>query len=171
MANGIGDEEIHLSHTEPDEKSMGHENTFEKDVIDPNRINGMLLFLCEKVSRRLRQSGYNGRTITLKIKYSDRKLITRARTICKPTDCDVIIYNNAKYLLEKNRFCEKPIRLIGVSVSKLEKGESDIQPDLLGNPNDRNKKIDSVLDVIRDRYGDHTVSRAGTRLGQHFFNL
>jgi len=164
MANGIGGDEIHPAYIEPVEKSMGHEHTFEIDVIDPNRICGMLLYLSEKVSRRLRQAGYKGRTITLKVKYSDLKLITRARTIHKPTDGDIIIFENAKLLLEKNRFIEKPIRLIGVSISKLEKRAVDIQPDLLFHPDEKLKPVDQVMDLLREKYGERSISRAGAQL-------
>jgi len=164
MANGIGGDEIHPTYIESEDKSMGHEHTFDIDVIDPNRIWGMLLYLSEKVSRRLRKAGYKGRTITLKVKYSDLKLITRARTICEPTDSDAKIYQNAKFLLEKNRFIERPIRLIGVSVSKLAKSVIDIQPDLLSRPDDKLKDVIRVMDILRDRYGERSISRAGAQL-------
>ncbi|MCD6163318.1 MAG: DNA polymerase IV [candidate division Zixibacteria bacterium] len=164
MANGIGEDEINPTECRREDKSMGHEHTFETDVINPNRINGMLLYLCEKVSRRLRNAGYKCRTITLKIKYSDMKLITRANTIQRPIDCDEVIYQIARYILEKNRFIERPIRLIGVSVSKLEKRIDDIQPDLLANPDGKMLIINRVVDRLKDKYGDHSISRAGTKL-------
>lgn len=164
MANGIGENEIRPSYVEPEEKSMGHEHTFEKDVFDPDRISGMLLFLSDRVSRRLRQSNYRGRTITLKVRHSDFKLKSRARTLFIPTDCAVTIFQNARSLLEKNRFTEKPIRLIGISVSKLEKKSEEFQQDLMINPNLRQIIVDRVLDSLRDRYGEHTICRASAHL-------
>ena len=164
MANGIGENEIRFTDADSDDKSMGHEHTFDEDVINPDRIFGMLLYLSDKVSRRLRMGGYKGRTITLKIKYSDLKLITRAKTIFKHTDCAVTIYETARYILEKNRFIEKPIRLIGVSVSKLEKDEFELQQDLLEPPSLRADRVDEVIDYLRDKFGEHSISFARTQL-------
>jgi DNA polymerase-4 len=164
MANGIGDDEIRSTHEESDDKSMGHEHTFDRDERDPDKIFGMLLYLCEKVSRRLRAGGYKGRTITLKVKLADRKLLTRAGTINNLTDCETIIFRKAKYLFEQNKFMDKPIRLIGVSVSKLEKNPVSNQQDLLSNPNSKLNLIDSVIDQLKDRYGEHSITHAGTRL-------
>jgi len=165
MAIGIGDDEVIATHVEVEDKSMGHEHTFGKDVADPDKILGMLLFLCEKVSRRLRKSGVGGRTITLKVKHSENKLMTRACTISSPTDCDVGIYRYAKQLLERNNFLARPIRLVGVSVSNLESVYDD-QPDLLSDKTNRLKEVDGVIDRLKDRFGEHSISRASC---QHIF--
>jgi len=164
MANGIGEDEVRFTDGDSDDKSMGHEHTFDEDVINPDRILGMLLYLSDKVSRRLRMGGYKGRTITLKLKYSDLKLITRARTIFKNTDCANTIYETARYLLEKNRFTERPIRLIGVSVASLEKIEFELQQDLLEPPSLRADRVDEVIDYLRDKFGEHSIRFARTQL-------
>jgi DNA polymerase-4 len=165
MANGMGENDICFTCDSSDDKSMGHERTFGRDTSDINEIQGTLLHLADKVSRRLRHAGYRGRTITLKIKHSDIKLKTRANTIYRPTDCAVDIYNQAKSLLERNGFLNRPIRLIGVSVSKLEKVVEDVQADLLNDPQDSRKaKVDNVIDKLRDKYGEDTINFAGTLL-------
>jgi len=165
MANGIGENEICYTCDSSDDKSMGHERTFGRDTSNIDEIQGTLLHLADKVSRRLRHGGYKGRTITLKIKHSDIKLKTRANTLYHPTDCAIDIYNQAKLLLEKHRFLDRPIRLIGVSVSKLEKNREEIQADLLTDPrNNKKTKVDNVIDNLRDKYGEDTISFAGTIL-------
>lgn len=166
MANGIGETEIRASYVEPEEKSMGHEHTFKRDVIDPHRISGMLLYLSDRVSRRLRRAGYKGRTITLKTRHSNFKLKTRAKTIWAPTDCSQTIYQTAMRLLEENRFIESPIRLIGVSVSKLVKfsqGNNDsacIQQSLIDGGEARLTAVDVLMDSLRDRFGEQIINRA-----------
>jgi DNA polymerase-4 len=167
MANGIGEDEIRSFYDEPKVKSMGHEHTFERDVIDPDRVSGMLLYLSDKVSRRLRQSNFRGKTITLKVRHSDFKLKTRAKTLYMPTDCAVTIFQGARYLLEKNRLIEKPIRLIGVSVSKLEKKAEERQQELTANPDGRRIVVDKVIDSLKDKYGEHMICRAGANLIFH----
>ena len=164
MANGIGDNEIQFTDADHDDKSMGHEHTFDHDVTGLDTIHSMLLRLSDRVSRRLREANFRGRTITLKIKHSDAKLKTRARTVNRPTNSAVKIYEYARYLLEKHQMADKPIRLIGVSVSKLEETEESPQYELLTDPNIKNNKIDNLIDELRDKYGEHTITFAGTQL-------
>ena len=164
MANGIGNNEIHFTHEHSEDKSMGHEHTFDINVTDLDRIHSMLLRLSDKVSRRLRDAGYRGRTVTLKIKHADTKLKTRAFTFNHPTDCATVIYDHARKLLERHGLAKQPIRLIGVSVSKLEPNEQSLQCDLLGNPDERTLKIDKVIDSLRAKYGEQTITYAGSRI-------
>ncbi len=164
MANGIGNNEIHFTHDESEEKSMGHEHTFGANVSDIDKIHSMMLRLSDKVSRRLRSAGYVGRTVTLKVKHADARLKTRANTFSRPTDCAVMIYNHAVKLLQKHRLAESPIRLVGVSVSKLSPKSEPAQCDLLGNPDERSEKIDSVIDTLRNKYGEQAITFAGEQI-------
>jgi len=164
MANGIGSNGICFTGEEPDEKSMGHEHTFDRDETDPERIYAMLLRLSDKVSRRLRRAGWQGRTITVRLKHSDKKRLSRAQTMFSSTDCAITIYNQARLLMEKHQLLSKPIRLIGVSVSHLEQKKSPIQADLISDSNPKSAKIDEVIDKIRDKYGEHTITYARSQL-------
>ena len=96
-------------------KQQGTENTFEKDISDSETVEAALLELCEEVSESIGEMGRSARTITIKLRWSDFKTITRQRTvpgeICKALD----IYKVAKALLYENWKPGKPIRLMGVS--------------------------------------------------------
>ena len=164
MANGVGDNEIRFTDSEAEDKSMGHEHTFERDVIDPDQIHGMLLRLSDKVSRRLREAGMVGRTITLRLKHADARRKSRARTVHIPTDCATTIYNHARYLLEHHRMADQPIRLIGVSVSKLEPKLLPDQTEFFNEGNIKSDKIDKIIDELRNKYGEHTIAYAGTKI-------
>ena len=164
MANGIGEDEIRPFYDEPEVKSMGHEHTFERDISNPDLISGMLLFLSEKVSHRLRQSNFRCKTITIKVRHSDFRLKSREATLVMPTDCAVTIYQCARLLLVKNRFMERPIRLIGVSVSKLEKNAVESQLELMANPHGRQIVVDRVIDSLKSKYGEHMICRARARM-------
>jgi DNA polymerase-4 len=106
-------------------KQQGTENTFEKDISDSDTVEMALQKLCEEVSESIGQMGRSARTITIKLRWSDFKTITRQKTvpgeIYKSTD----IYKVAKALLYENWKPGKPIRLMGVSASRL--GVSDQQ--------------------------------------------
>jgi len=139
---------------------MGHEHTLPKDTKDPDEIFSVLLSLSTMVARRLRQKRFQGRTVTLKLRYSDFVTLTRSETIPKPTDSEHKIYQVAKklvlnqhdsglgYGLKTQNSCLKPqgtevgaqnscldlgirkARLLGVSVSNLIGHESSSQTSL-----------------------------------------
>ena len=96
IANGIDDSAV-LSNV-PIEKSVGHEHTLPKDTNDPGEISSVLLSLSSMVARRLRQKRFQGRTVTLKLRYSDFVTLTRSKTIPQPTDSEHKIYQVAKNL-------------------------------------------------------------------------
>ncbi len=168
MANGEGPDEVRESHIDYDAKSMGHEHTLHRDTKDYDRITGLLLYLSDKVSRRLRIAGYEAKTITLKVRKSDFKRVSRALTLHNYFDDEKAIYQSAKILLIKNQFLKKPIRLIGVSVSRLRKKEMCLYDDLLKNYGSKNrrKEVDKLLDKLRDRHGEESIFFAGTQLNR-----
>ena len=166
MANGEGDSEVRPSHIQHEAKSMGHEHTFYRDTNNRDEILGLLLYLSDRTSRRLRQSGCEARTVTLKIRKSDFSFLTRAATLKNFFDSEKVIYRAAKDLLEKNRFMDNPIRLIGVNVSNL-RGKSDLdESDLFfeNSPRLRDGRLDRLLDGLRDRHGEESIFFAGSQL-------
>jgi DNA polymerase-4 len=168
MAKGDGADDVRESHIDYDAKSMGHEHTFHRDTKDFDRVTGLLLYLCDKVSRRLRVSHSEARTVTLKVRISNFKLLTRAMSLKNYIDDEKAIYTIAKKLLMKNRFLDNPIRLIGVSVSNLREKESVLYDDLLEKCKSQNQRIelDKLLDNLRDIHGEDSVFFAGTQLNR-----
>ena len=168
MANGKGESEVHPGYVETLEKSMGHEHTFEEDESDPLRLEGMLLHLCEKVSRRLRLSNYKGYTIVLKLRLPNMKRLTRSTTIAVPTANTQKIYAIARDMLEANRFhnspagrAGRPLRLIGVSVSSLEKDKTSPQTTMLDGDQMKLISVENVVDKLKDKFGENCICLAG----------
>jgi DNA polymerase-4 len=168
MANGEGDDIVRLSIEEHEAKSIGHEHTFHRDTNDEGEVTGLLMYLSDRVSRRLRLSGCESRTVTLKIRKSDFKLVTRAITLNVYFSSEKIIYRAAKELLVKNKFLDHPVRLIGVSVSNLRKSKvSSPGGSLFDNDfHDRNLKIDELLDNLRDHHGEESILYASSLIFQ-----
>ena len=106
-------------------KQQGTERTFEKDVTDSNVVEDALLELCEEVSESIGRMGRSARTVTLKLRWPDFSTITRQRTVPGEINKTEDIYKVAKSLLYENWKSRQPIRLMGVSVSRL--GVSDQQ--------------------------------------------
>ncbi|WP_173083764.1 DNA polymerase IV [Fundidesulfovibrio magnetotacticus] len=143
--------------TDSEPKSSSAENTFEKDLSDPEALKRWLLRQSERVGRDLRKHGLAGRTVTLKIKFSDFKQITRSHTLAEPTDTDEEIFATACRLLDQERLA-KAVRLIGVGVSNFARG-----PRQLALVEDRAKvrasRLDRAVDAIRDKHGKAAVKR------------
>src|SRR5690606_33942069 len=74
---------IHLSQVHPHRtrKSLSAESTFDKDLVTVQEMESKLRYVFDEVVSRIEQSGIKGRTVTLKIKYSDFTLQTRSKTL------------------------------------------------------------------------------------------
>ncbi|RAJ08438.1 DNA polymerase-4 [Chitinophaga skermanii] len=98
-------------------KSVGAEDTFEIDTDDIEQLNAEIDRLSGIVAERLQKYDLKGKTVTLKVKYSDFKQITRNHSIAQSINDISNISHIAKMLLEKVDMEEKKVRLLGVTVS------------------------------------------------------
>jgi DNA polymerase IV len=160
LAMGMDDREVT---PEREVKSIGHEETFDKDILDPDKAKGEILFLAGRVARRMRRAGVRGQTVSLKVKYADFKQITRAFTLPEPVDDSAEIYAAACRLLGKTEVGRRPIRLIGVSLSQLTSPEDSTQLFLFGRDRAslKRKELNTALDRICDKFGEKGI-RPGT---------
>ena len=116
---------------EPDSptKSISAETTFEENTRDPETLALHLAPLCETVARRLRSKGLAGRSVTIKLKQADFRLLTRSRTLGRPTQRADTIRQLAQALLEPEAD-GRSYRLIGVGVADLTDARVADTPDL-----------------------------------------
>ena len=151
-ALGMDDDPVHEGDPA---KSVGHETTFDVDSSDPEVIERTLLALSDGVAGRLRSAGVKASTITVKIRDSSFRTITRQRTLKEPTDLTEPIYGAA---LELARPQVKGIRvrLLGVTASHL--GERE-QLGLFAEDDPRRRKAIEAADAVRRRYGSKAVTR------------
>jgi len=140
-------------------KSMGHEFTLSQDVDSRERIVAHLLRLSDQVGRRLRQDGYLGRIVSVKLRDSKFRTIIRQRALPYLMNDESLIYKTSSALLDEN-WDGRPLRLIGVSVSGLVHSGNAEQPSLFDTDERRRKMIEAV-DSLRDRFGDAALVRAG----------
>ncbi len=98
-------------------QSIGREITLMQDITDMNMIKEILEEIAFEVETMLKENNEKGKTLTLKIKYSDFKSITRSVTIDNPTDSATKIFIEIEKLLLKTEAGFKKIRLLGISVS------------------------------------------------------
>ncbi|GAB2494484.1 DNA polymerase IV [Algoriphagus taiwanensis] len=110
---------IHLSEVQPHRvrKSLSAENTFEKDLITLAEMEENLRPIFEEVIRRIEKSGIKGRTVTLKLKFSDFTLQTRSKTLEQYPEAEMIWQFGLELLRQED--IQKPIRLLGLGISNL----------------------------------------------------
>tara|TARA_Y100000814_G_scaffold144406_1_gene104992 strand:- start:991 stop:2157 length:1167 start_codon:yes stop_codon:yes gene_type:complete len=106
-------------------KQQGTETTFESDIKQAKDVELALKELSKEVSESIEQMGRSARTITIKLRWPDFTTITRQKTVPGEIHKSEDIYKVAKVLLYENWEPGKPIRLLGISASRL--GVSDQQ--------------------------------------------
>lgn len=100
-------------------KSVGAERTYSEDLSDPLDQQTALRRIAEDVGRRMIQGKYRGKTITVKLRYSDFTTHTRSRSLDYFTDKEADIIAIAAELLESHPR-EQALRLLGISISNLD---------------------------------------------------
>lgn len=114
IARGIDNREVETSR---EIKSIGTEDTFPHDITDITEMCRELDKIAGIVFERLQQNGCKGRTITVKIKYGDFRIITRSRSFSNAIEDIETIKNMAKELLKLTKPENVKIRLLGISLS------------------------------------------------------
>ena len=110
-------------------KSVGAENTFSTDLTEFDAMVSEFGPLIDKVWRHCESTGSRGRTVTLKVKFSDFEIITRSRSISSAVANREDLARLSIGLLEGACPFPKAVRLLGVSLSSL-RSEQDAEPQL-----------------------------------------
>ena len=140
-------------------KSVSHETTFHEDTADVRLLESTLAKLAQLIGRRLREYSLYGRTVQIKLRYSDFSTYTRAQTLEQATQLDTVILETARTLFRRHWTKSRPVRLLGVQVSTLRVAEGQL--DLLEG--DRKQKWSQALEAVddlRDRFGESAVGLA-----------
>ncbi len=122
IAHGLDDRPVETDYIR---KSIGKEETFEKDIDDIDQMASILSRIAGRVAMALEKHEAEGKTITLKVKFSDFTSVTRSITIDRPCSNYDIILMHAVSLLAKTEAGEKKVRLLGISISNLDSGDSE----------------------------------------------
>jgi len=137
------------------EKSIGNEETFSRDIDNPEEILAELLRMSEKATARLRERGLFAKTITMKIKFADFATLSRAKTLPIGIDSTQETYEIVKKLYLALRNEGARIRLVGVSLSNLLE-EAPVQLEL--GARDRGwRDADTAIDKAKARFGRGSV--------------
>jgi DNA polymerase-4 len=162
LANGI-DPSLVTMNNDHDCKSIGRSTTLSEDTNDIKMIEKVLLDLSEEVGTEARQSNYRGKTVSIAIKYSDFKSITRQKTV-SPTYLTKEIYQTGVALINENWDKRSMIRLLGISISNFQSPEVEQLSffDEVGfeSKNEKEEKLERAIDSIREKFGSDKIKRA-----------
>jgi len=142
------------------ERSIGADETFSFDVDDPAYIHRQLLKLSDRTAARVRAAGLVGRTISIKVRFSDFTTITRSKTLRDPTDVSRDIYASARALFDGLGLQRARLRLVGVRMEGLMDSENAPIQGLLDEPAHGWRDADRAVDRASARFGAGAVRPA-----------
>ncbi len=149
-----------------EEKSIGAEETFAEDVADLGVVQAKVLELADRCATRLRHKELVARTVTVKVRTSDFRTLTRSRTLTTPSDVGRELYLVARELVAGADLGGLPVRLVGVRAEGLEPAAATVrQPTLeeaVAEPTPDRRDAERVMDEVRARFG-----AAAIRTGVH----
>jgi DNA polymerase-4 len=122
IVRGIHDSQVTSERTR---KSLAAERTFSENISSEIFMLEKLEFIAEEVERRLKKSKVAGRTVTLKIKYSDFTLQTRSKTLALYIADKDLIMETVKELLFQEGM-KNSVRLLGISMSNLNNEKKEV---------------------------------------------
>lgn len=143
-------------------KSLSHNQTFGEDTNDRERLESTLSYLCQKASKRVRDAGLYARTVTLTLRYTDFRTISRSHTLAEPSDLDTVFLKAVRELFLHAWDGLAKLRLVGVEFSHFSAGSSG-QLELL-DPGRREKleRLARATDRLRDKFGFSKVQFGGS---------
>ncbi|WP_241157021.1 DNA polymerase IV [Adlercreutzia sp. ZJ304] len=167
-ALGLNDSDID---THDEVKSISKEITFAEDISTYTELKSALSTLTTQVARRLRLKNLRGRTITLRIRFSNMETHTIQTQLTHPTDNDAVLIPVLLDLLKSVWEEGMHVRLVGVGISKFNENEV-VQDSLFPEENESDKSLyekhrslSNATDNLKNRFGEKAV-----RFGHEILN-
>jgi DNA polymerase-4 len=109
-------------------KSSGSETTFEEDLVDPTRIEAGVLAMADDVWAWCEKTGGRGRTVTVKVKWSDFQQSSRSQSLAHPVDSRAALHQASLGLIRSVFPPAQGIRLVGVTLSNFAARKDSLSP-------------------------------------------
>ena len=168
LAEGIDGRKV-TPYYEGEAKSVSKEWTFQNDITDYEYLKDALVLLAKELSLSIRFDGTFARTVTLKVRYSNMKLITRSKsgeTVNQAKD----IYDITASMLDTIE--KRPIRLIGIGLSGFEESEyTQMTLDDIGSKKDikKSETLDKTLLELQRKYGGSVIKSGNEIIAEKRF--
>ncbi len=145
-----------------DTRSISRETTLDEDSTDPAFLESTLSWLVEKAASQLREEGLRARCVSLKLRDSNFKTVTRSHTLNEAACEDHVIFDTVAGLFRKLFTQKTRVRLVGVALTSLTSGTSP-QMELFENLDaEQWQKLYQGIDRIRDKYGFRSILRGSS---------
>jgi DNA polymerase IV len=144
-------------------KSISHNCTFREDTADREAIESVLSLLTQKAGKRLRDAGLFCRAVTLTLRFTNFRTITRSRTLTAPVDLDSTILATVRELLRAWDGSAE-LRLVGVALSSfLAASMATGQLELIDSRHrEKLERLAQATDRVRDRFGFSKLQLGGS---------
>ena len=164
LASGIDDR---LVEPERVAKSIGHEETFSRDITDHDELHHHLVRLCDAVARRTREAGIAAGTVMLKVKFSSFESVTRSTTPSVPLTTGPSMVAALEPLLASLDYSQG-VRLLGVHAQKLAES-SGAAPRLFDDGGETPEDLEEqwvpasrAIDSIVEKFGHGLIGPASS---------
>lgn len=158
-ANGIDESEVNNKIEAP--KSIGNSVTLPSDVKNIDEIYKIIIALNEQVTYRLRKHNLVANTVNIQLRTKDFNDYSHQKQLKTATSSTKEILETSKEILTE-MYKNEPIRLVGLRVDNLE-NKDEIQMSLFSNntTQEKQEKLDNVLDNLKNKFGYNSITRAG----------
>lgn len=162
FANGLDISPVCRFGEAPPPKSVGNSTTLPQDVETIEQANNVFLSLAESVGSSLRRSGYMCRSVEVSIRSRELTWQSHRCRLRTATDITTELHATAMALLSECWTANEPLRSVGLRATELVRADLPQQIDiLLDYVNlEKQKKLDSAVDSIREKYGAESIQRA-----------
>ena len=138
-------------------KGLSNETTFSEDTSDVDLLDGHIWRIAERVSGRAKAKDKAGRVVTLKLKRSNHKLLSKRLSLHQPTQLADTIYRTARALFDQVSD-QGPFRLLGINLSDLVPAtDADREGDLLDPDAGKRAEAERATDAIRKKFGKDAI--------------
>ena len=161
-ANGLDDSPVSAEREAP--KGYSNELSFDDDITERRQGEKVLLHLADNVAARVRADGVRGFCVSVTIRGNDMKRRSHQHKLDAATDSTTKIYETAVALFGELWDEKMPLRLIGLSLSDMEKeGEGQISffDMQTAGDNEKDKNADRAVDALREKFGADIIKRGG----------
>lgn len=156
-ANGIDNSPVSAQSEEA--KGYSISTTFEEDITSMADAKAILLLLSDSVSSRMRADGARAYCIGVTVRTGEFKNNSHQRKLFEATDITSEIYSVSSELIGELWDGHTPIRLIGISLTSLARGENEQISFFEDEEKEKKRKVDKTVDNIRNKFGTDTVVR------------
>jgi DNA polymerase-4 len=147
-------------------ESLGSEDTFARDLSDPEELGREVQAQADRVASRLRAHGYRARVVVLKVKSASFQLHTRRRRLPRPSSDGRVIGETARALLGKLLPAMGPVRLTGVTAAGLEPESGPRQLSFDEPQLELGEELGRALDAIAEKFGSGALVRGSALSGR-----